>query len=801
MKIKKMEELEKIAKAGETTLNLEKPRLIFGLSTCGIASGGMKLRDFAIDYLKKKKIEADIVSVGCIGMCHAEPLVDIKMPNKPRVTYQMMDEEKLKKVIDEHLIGGKAVKELALAQLSSDMSVSERGAIKYEYKYDGIPTYSELPFFSKQVRIILRNCGIIDPVSINEYAARGGYRSALRVLKEMTPDQVIEEVKVSGLRGRGGAGFPTGLKWQFARTAMGEQKYLICNADEGDPGAYANRAVLEGDPHSLLEGMIIAGYAIGCSEGYIYIRTEYPLAIERLKIAIKQAEDAGLLGENIAGSNFSFKILIREGAGVFVCGEETALIASIEGKRGEPRPRPPFPATKGLWGKPTNINNVETLADIPVIIEKGGKWFASLGTEKSKGTKVFSLVGKINRTGLIEIPMGIKMREVIYDIGGGVQGGRKFKAVQTGGPSGGCIPAEHLGVQVDYENLKALGSIVGSGGMVVLDEDTCMVDVARYFLSFTSEESCGKCTPCRVGTKRMLQILEKICHGEGTESDLSTLENLSIQVRDSALCALGGTAPNPVLTTMKYFRDEYESHVIKKKCKASVCATLFPAPCQNTCPADTNVPGYIQLIIEGRYGEAYELNREDNPFPSICGRVCEHPCETRCQRAQLDESVAIRELKRYCSDMTISGKGGSRPALTKLEPVSKKVAVVGGGPSGLAAAYFLARLGYDVTLHESSEKMGGMLRYAIPQYRLPHEIIDKEIDDIVALGVEVKTNSRLGKDVKLEKLAKDYDAVYLAIGAQQDSLMGIEGENLPGVVPGLKLLSEINSGKKPKLGR
>jgi NADH-quinone oxidoreductase subunit F len=799
MKITKRSDLEEQAKAGLANLNSQNPQLIFGLATCGIAAGGMPLKEFAEEYLAQKGAAVEIVSVGCIGMCHAEPLVDVKLPGQPRVTYDNMTVDKLKIIIDEHLLGGKPVKNIALAQLSDELSECVDGTLKFEKAYEGIPKYHELPFFSKQKRIVLRNCGIINPVNLKEYISRGGYKSAFRMLQELKPEEVIETVKKSGIRGRGGAGFPTGLKWEFCAKAPGDVKYIICNADEGDPGAYMDRAVLEGDPHSVIEGMIIGAYAMGAAEGYVYVRTEYPLAIKHLKIALAQAEKSGLLGERIFGTNFNLRIHIREGAGVFVCGEETALIHSIEGARGEPRPRPPFPASSGLWSKPTNINNVETWANIPLIMQRGGEWFSKIGTEKSTGTKVFSLVGKINRAGLVEVPAGISLKDIIYEMGGGCPNGRKVKAVQTGGPSGGCIPVEHLDVLVDYETLKELGSIVGSGGMVVLDEDTCMVDVARFFLSFTSEESCGKCTPCRIGTKRMLELLQKICHGKGTLDDIAVLENLSIQVRDASLCALGGTAPNPVLTTLKYFRHEYISHVVDKKCMASICAAMFKSPCQNTCPADTNVPGYIQLINEGRLVEAYGLNLENNPFPSICGRVCEHPCEFRCQRGQMDEPIAIRDLKRFCSDGYMKSK--KEPKITKLKPLKKKIAIVGGGPSGLAAAYFLVRLGYSATVFESAEKAGGWIRYGIPRYRMPHDVLDREIQNIVNLGVELKTGISVGKDIALSDLKKDYDAVYLAVGAQLDKKLGLEGEDSPGVLPALKVLTEINSGHDVKIGK
>ncbi len=801
MTITNLNDIDTLAEKGCRKLEAEKPQLIFGLATCGIAAGGKDLKDLAQDYLAKKDFDAGIVSVGCIGMCHAEPLVDVKLPGKPRVTYANVTPERLQKIIDRHLIGGEAQVDYALGQLSGELSSCRYGALKFDEKYPGIPTYKELPFFSKQLRIALRNCGILNPESIEEYIFRGGYRAAFKTLRGMTPQDVIEEMKTSEIRGRGGAGFPTGLKWQFARNAKGDQKYIICNADEGDPGAYMDRAVLEGDPHSIIEGMLIGGYAMGATIGYLYVRAEYPLAIKRLKMAIAQAEENGILGDGVMGSGFSFRLRIMEGAGAFVCGEETALIASIEGKRGEPRPRPPFPANKGLFGKPTNVNNVETLANVAMILDKGGAWFASIGTGRSKGTKVFSLVGKVDRAGLVEIPMGTTLKEIIYDIGGGIPNERNFKAVQTGGPSGGCIPMHKLDVGVDYENLKALGSIVGSGGMVVMDEDTCMVDVARYFLAFSSEESCGQCTPCRVGTQRMLEILERITTGLGKEGDIGALEHLAIQVRDGSLCALGGTAPNPVLTTLKYFRNEYEEHIKQGRCNAAVCASLFISPCQNTCPAGTNVPGFIQYIKEKRFGEAYELNREDNPLPSVCGRICDHPCEMRCQRAQIDDPLNIWALKRYCSDKVLLGEGGVQPAITRLQDVGKKVAIVGGGPSGISAAYFLRRLGYHVTLFEESDRLGGMLRYGIPNYRLPHDILDKEIQDVIDLGIDVYYKTAIGQDLKLTWMVNAFDAIYLAVGAWDDITLDLEGKDLPGMLNGLEALEKITDGKPVVLGK
>jgi NADH-quinone oxidoreductase subunit F len=498
-----------------------------------------------------------VVETGCMGACSLGPLMVIYPEG---VFYQKLTPQAARRIVEEHILKGRIVKE-HLYKMPTGETVPE--------------AVEKLPFFARQVKIATRNVGYIDPMNIEEYIARDGYFALAKVLKHMSPDQVVEEVKKSGLRGRGGAGFPTGLKWELTRKSKGEKKYIICNADEGDPGAFMDRSVLEGDPHTILEAMAIAGYAIGANQGYIYVRAEYPLAIERLNAAISQAKEYGFLGENIMDSNFGFDIEIRIGAGAFVCGEETALIASIEGKRGQPRVKPPYPAQSGVWGCPTVINNVETLACIPPIIIKGADWFRSIGTEKSPGTKVFALAGKITNTGLVEVPMGITLKELLYEIGGGSSTGKKIKAVQTGGPSGGCIPSDYFDTPVDYESLQKLGAIMGSGGMIVMDEDDCMVDVARFFLEFTVDESCGKCTPCREGTRQMLKILDKITSGEGTERDLEELERLANVIKDTSLCGLGQTAPNPVLSTLQYYRDEYEAHVKEKRCPALKCKNLI----------------------------------------------------------------------------------------------------------------------------------------------------------------------------------------------------------------------------------
>ena len=567
----------------EALQNRSKPRILIGMGTCGIAAGAEDILETLNQELDKNDVQGDVIPVGCIGLCYAEPLIEVIKPDMPSVFYGNLTPNLMSEIVRDYLVADNPRPDLALATRGkSDLP--------------GIPRLFDLPVFKPQVRIALRNCGNIDPSNINHYIANGGYEGLNNALKR-EPQEVIDEVRKSGLRGRGGAGFPTGVKWQFCHDAPGNTKYIVCNADEGDPGAFMDRALLEGDPHAVLEGMLIGGYAIGASESYIYIRAEYPLAIRRLRVALKQMEDRGLLSKNIMGSGFNFHIKIKEGAGAFVCGEETALMASIEGNRGMPRSRPPFPAQAGLWEKPTNINNVETWANVSAILRKGADWYSSYGTEKSKGTKTFSLVGKVMRTGLIEVPMGITLREIIYGIGGGIPEGKDFKAVQTGGPSGGCLPASFLDKPVDYESLAAAGAIIGSGGMVVMDESTCMVDIAKYFLTFTQAESCGKCIMCRLGTKQMLDILEDIVLGNGRDGDVELLLEIGEAVKNSSLCALGGTAPNPVLTTIRYFRDEYEAHISDKRCPALFCKPLIsyyidPEKCEGcgicarACPAE-----------------------------------------------------------------------------------------------------------------------------------------------------------------------------------------------------------------------
>jgi NADH-quinone oxidoreductase subunit F len=588
----------------------EKARILIGMGTCGRAAGADDILDVLNQELAQQHIQADILQVGCIGLCYAEPLIEVIKPGMPSVFYGNLTPELIPEIIKDYLVCGNPRPDLALGT---------RG----EGTLNGIPNLFDLPVLKPQVRISLRNCGNIDPESIEHYVASGGYDGLAKALK-MKPQEVIDEIKKSGLRGRGGAGFPTGVKWQFCHDAPGETKYIICNADEGDPGAFMDRALLEGDPHAVLEGMLIGAHAIGATEGYVYIRAEYPLAIQRLRIALKQMEKCGLLGKSIMDSGFEFHIKIKEGAGAFVCGEETAMMASIEGSRGMPRSRPPFPAQSGLWGKPTNINNVETWSNVSAILRGGAEWYASYGTEKSKGTKNFSLAGKITRTGLIEVPMGIALREIVYAIGGGIPEGKRLKAVQTGGPSGGFIPESLIDLPVDYESLAQAGSIMGSGGMVVIDEDTCMVDMTRFFLTFTQSESCGKCIPCRWGTKQMLDILEDITNGRGQVGDIELLQELAESVKDNSLCGLGQTAPNPVLTSIRYFRDEYEEHISEKRCPALACQALIsyyilPDKCEGCMICARNCP--VQAI-EGGKRMVHVIDQDKCTKCGTCFDVC-----------------------------------------------------------------------------------------------------------------------------------------------------------------------------------
>jgi NADH-quinone oxidoreductase subunit F len=727
--------------------------------------------------------KVDVMETGCHGFCENGPNLVI---HPMGVYYCGVSEEDVKEIIYETVIKKNVVPRLLYTDPASGRQVRLE---------------EEIPFYEKQKRIVFADNGLIDPRSIEDYIARGGYSALTKTLTGMSPEDVIQEIKDAKLRGRGGAGFPTGMKWEFTRKAPGRVKYLICNGDEGDPGAFMDRSVLEGNPHLVLEGMAIAAYAIGDAHGYIYVRAEYPLAVANLRVAIAQARESGLLGDNILGTNFCFDITIKEGAGAFVCGEETALIASIEGKRGMPRPRPPFPANSGLWGRPTCINNVETLANIATIINRGAAWYAALGTEASGGTKIFSLTGKVNNTGLVEVPIGISMRDVIFDIGGGIPKGRRFKAVQMGGPSGGCVPARHLDMPIDYGTLQQIGAIMGSGGMVVMDENTCMVDITRFFANFTQSESCGKCSPCRIGTKQMLTILTRITQGQGREGDVERLERIARTVKAAALCGLGQTCPNPVLSTIRFFRDEYDAHIRDKRCAAGSCDALVISACQHACPVGVDVPNYIAYIAAGKYTESVELIRERNPFPSICGRICHHPCEVKCRRGELDEPLAIRALKRFAADWYFNNYIGLPEPFPVRNP--ERVAVVGAGPTGLSCAYHLARMGYSTTAFEALPVAGGMLSVAIPEYRLPNEVIQNEIKYIENRGVEIRYNTPVNANFTVEDLMKDgYAAVFIGAGAQRSQKIGVPGEieGLEGLYYGLSFLRDVKTGKQVRMG-
>lgn len=753
--------------------------LVCGGAGC-ISSNCGEVRDALIKSVSTYKLddEVKVMVTGCMGTCAMGPVILVEPEG---IFYTKMNPEKAEDVVARHLLKDEVCEEYTY--FDEDEGVH-------------VPRMEDIPFFKGQVRVALRNCGHMEYASLEAYISRDGYGALARALSEMTPAQVVEEMKAAGLRGRGGAGFPTGVKWEAGMKAVSEdgRKFMVCNADEGDPGAFMDRSILEGDPHSIIEGMMLGGYAIGASKGYVYVRAEYPIAVERLGNAIDQARKTGILGENVMGSGFSFDLEIRIGAGAFVCGEETSLLASIEGKRGEPRQKPPFPFEKGLFESPTIINNVETLANAAPIILNGSQWYRGFGTEKSAGTKVFALVGDIVNAGIIEVPMGTILGDIIYKIGGGIIGGKKFKAIQSGGPSGGCLTKTHLNTPVDYESLSSLGAIMGSGGLIVMNEDTCMVDTARYFMDFICDESCGKCLPCRNGTRRMLEILERITEGKGQPEDLELLEELAGTIQQTAMCGLGQTAPNPVLSTLKYFRSEYEAHIYEKHCSAGVCAELQTSPCRNACPANVFIPGYMSLLAAGRTEDAYRLIRQDNPFPAVCGRVCTHPCEDHCRRAQVDEPLAICSVKRFIGDYALRDEYNV-PLVEPRPATGKRISVIGAGPSGLTCAYYLANMGHEVHVYESESVAGGVLYWGIPEYRLPKAVLQKEIHAIERSGVQIHLNTRIGSDITFEDMKKQSDAVYIASGTQVSRLLDVPGEDLKGVESGLGFLKRIGLKK------
>jgi len=723
--------------------------------------------------------QVEIRATGCHGFCAKAPVIAIEPLG---IQYQEVEPSDAGDIVVRTLKANQLIDRLAYRTPKTFQPVFYR---------------NQIPFYAKQERRVLANCGRIDPTNIEHYIAAGGYQALIKALSKMAPEQVIEEVQSAKLRGRGGAGFPTGLKWKFARQSEGRPKYVVCNADEGDPGAFMDRAILEGDPHAVVEGMLLGAYAMGSEYGFIYVREEYPIAIDHLTLAIDQAKELGLLGENILGTGFNFDLSLRLGAGAFVCGEETALMASIEGQRGMPRARPPFPAQAGIDGKPTNINNVETWANVPLIIKNGADWYGEVGTADSKGTKIFSLAGKVNNTGLVEVPIGATVKEVIYDIGGGIPKGRQFKAVQMGGPAGGCVPAQFLNLSIDYDTVQRIGAIMGSGGMVVMDENNCMVEIARFFLSFTQSESCGKCAPCRLGTTQMLEILTRITRGEGRMEDIDTIRELGQTLTEASLCGLGQACPKPALSTLKYFLKEYEDHITEHRCAGAVCDAMVISACQHACPAGIDVPNYVAAIADGEYEKSVAIIRERNPFPAVCGRICIHPCEYKCRRGELDEPVAIRALKRVASDWYFKNIGPQRDPF----PVTReqKVAIVGAGPAGLTCAYFLAKMGYQTTVFEAQPVAGGMLGIAVPEFRLPRQVIEEEIQYIENCGVDIRYNSPIdAKHTFNDLLNEGYSAVFIAAGAQASKHIGIPGEdeNLEGLYYGLDFLSRIRMGEE-----
>ncbi len=748
------------------------------------AYGAAEVKEALDEEVKKQGMsdQVEVRATGCHGLCAKAPVISI---DPQGIQYQELRPDHAPEIVALTLKKNQLIDQLAYTDPQTGKPVFYR---------------SQIPFYKKQVRRVLANCGTIDPTRIEHYIAAGGYQGIVKALSKITPEMVIDAVTAAKLRGRGGAGFSTGMKWKFAREAEGQPKYIICNADEGDPGAFMDRAVLEGDPHAVLEGMLIGAYAIGAEYGYIYVREEYPIAVEHLEIAIEQMKELGLLGENILGTGINFDVYLKMGAGAFVCGEETALMASIEGKRGMPRARPPFPAQAGLDGKPTNINNVETWANVPLIIKNGVEWYSQVGTEHTKGTKIFSLAGKVNNTGLVEVPMGVAIKEVVFDIGGGIPKGRKFKAVQMGGPSGGCVPAQYLNLSMDYDTLQRIGAIMGSGGMVVMDENNCMVEIARFFLSFTQSESCGKCAPCRLGTTQLLEILTRITQGKGRIEDIQTIKELGDTIMKSSLCGLGQTAPKPALSTLAYFLKEYEDHILEQRCAGATCDSMVISACQHACPAGIDVPNYVAAIASGKYEKAVEIIRERNPFPAVCGRICIHPCEFKCRRGELDEPVAIRSLKRFATDWYFEHIG----MVEQPFPVTRvqKVAVVGAGPAGLTCAYFLAKMGYPVTVFESQSVAGGMLGIAIPEFRLPRKVIEEEVAHIESCGVEIRYSSPIdARHTVDDLLGEGYHAVFIGAGAQSSKRIGIPGEEegLSGLYYGLQFLTDIRTGKELKL--
>jgi len=783
---------QKVAKEKELRRDGTVGRITVHMNTCGLASGAQNIMDRLLQEVSRcGRSDIAVNRSGCIGLCSREPLVTVELLGQEAVIYQRVDEQKARRIFEEHILAGKVQADLALAW---GRALNEEPMPSPSDLEGVIPHVSQLKFFALQQPLVLLNRGLIDPDRIDDYIWRDGYLAAAKALLEMTPSEIISEVKISGLRGRGDGGFPVGIMLEFCANSREEVRYVLCTADEADPSALVSRSVMEADPHAVLEGMIIAAKAISAHQGYLYCRTDYSLAVEKMNLAIDQARAHGLLGKNILGSGFDFDIEVHPGDAPSVCGENTAAMGAAEGGRGTARPA--SLVALGLWKKPTLVNNIETYVNLPRMILLGAEAYADIGTESSKGTKLFSLTGKVNNVGLVEVPMGTTVGEIVFDVGGGIPRRKKFKAVQLGGPSGACIPPEHLNLPVDYDALAKVNAAMGSGRLTVIDEDTCIVDAVRSFMNFCQKEIGDKDTSCRAETKQLTEILQRICHGKGREGDIELLEDLTQRIGETASCALGKTVPNLVGSTIRFFRHEYEAHILDKRCPAAVCSALFKSPCQHICPVGMDVPAYIALIRAGRVDDAYKVLKQTNPFPSVCGRVCGHECQTICRRGQLDESVAIMHLERFIADHA------SRPKAKPLPIVHKeKVAIIGAGPSGLTAALELKKRGYEVTVYETLPKAGGMLRWGIPANRLPRNELDRETDDILQTGIHLLTNKRVGRDVTFEELDSKFDIIYLATGAQKSSSLNIPGEDAEGVFGVVEFLRAQNLGRGIKMGK
>jgi NADH-quinone oxidoreductase subunit F len=752
------------------------PSLVVCAGTACQASGANETQRL----IKRELLKRDLVDrlsvriTGCHGFCEMGPFI---LTDPQGALYVKVSDEDVPRIV-EAVLNNDYVEDLLYRDPVTGKVCRHQ---------------DEIPFYAKQRRTILGRNQTLDPIRLSNYLATGGYSALESVIESRTPESIIDEIKRSGLRGRGGGGFLTGVKWEMmAKQPNRGAKYVVCNADEGDPGAYMDEGILEGNPHSVIEGMIIGAMATGATEGFIFVRSEYPLAIKHMMIALAHARGYGLLGDGILGTDMSFDVSIVRGAGAFVCGEETALVRAVEGRMGEPRQRPPYPVEKGVYGKPTVINNVETWANVPVVLQMGGDEYAKTGTRNSTGTKVFSLVGKVRNTGLVEVEMGATINDIVHEIGGGPPEGGRLKAIQIGGPSGGCIPSWRFDLPIDFHSLQKEGAIMGSGGMIVMDEDTCMVDVAKYFVSFLKDESCGKCFTCRKGIQRMHEILDDITSGRGSLDQLDLLKELSVVVKDSTMCGLGQSAPNPVLSTLRYFGNEYRRHIVDGRCDAFVCRDLVGAPCQSACPVGTEAWRYVAHIAAGEYEQAYLAIREHNPFPSVCSRVCDHQCEMRCRLGGSGkEPVAIRALKRFVTDRV--DPSVYKPRYMERAGDQPRVAVVGSGPAGLTAAHHLSLTGHRVTVFEALERPGGMLVAGVPTYRLPREIIEKEIEALLDDNITVECNKALGRDFSADDLLDDgYEAIFLALGAHRCRRLGLEGEDHEGVYPSLDFLKAWN---------